>query len=170
MKTTKVPDITPSELRDAFDYDRYLGILTWRTKPSWGVSAGEVAGRLRPGNRYAKVRYKKRLHFVHRIIWAWWHGEWPSGVIDHINRNPEDNRIFNLRDCPQHKNSTNSKMRKDNTTGFKGVCFHKCTGRYTAQIQHKKKLRYIGLYKTPEEAAAAYENVARELHKDFRNV
>ncbi|UEM08132.1 HNH endonuclease (plasmid) [Skermanella rosea] len=103
----------------------------------------------------------------HRVIWALVHGAWPEKVIDHRDGDATNNRFSNLRECEQWQNSVNAKMRRDNTSGFKGVSYHKRTRRYTAAIQQKGKLHYLGLFSTAEEASAAYQKAATELHGDF---
>ena len=49
----------------------------------------------------------KRNFMVHRIVWLLNTGEWPKNTIDHINRDPLDNRFENLRDCTQAENNLN---------------------------------------------------------------
>ena len=56
--------------------------------------------------------------------------------------------------------------RSDNTSGFKGVYLHQ-KGRYVAMIKHNRKSIYLGLYDTPEEAAAAYFQKSKELFGKF---
>lgn len=63
-----------------------------------------------------------RLYPVHRIIWFLINGEIKDEhVIDHIDGNPFNNKIENLREIHSHENARNAKMRKDNSTGFTGV-------------------------------------------------
>ena len=44
---------------------------------------------------------------AHRVVFALHHGRWPEGEIDHINRNKQDNRISNLRECDRTTNNRN---------------------------------------------------------------
>lgn len=90
-------------------------------------------------------------------------------VVDHINHNRLDNRRANLRLCSHIKNMQNQAKRLDNKSGFKGVVWHKSTGKWQAQIQNSGKKVHLGLYLTPEQAHAAYVAAARELHGDFAN-
>ena len=84
-------------------------------------------------------------------------------MIDHINGNPSDNRISNLRLCDRNINLQNQrKAQKHNKLGVLGVS--KYGNSYRAQIHVGTKVKYIGSFKTPEEAHVAYLECKRELH------
>lgn len=90
-------------------------------------------------------------------------------VVDHINRNPLDNRKNNLRVCSNSQNCNNSEVRQHNKTGLKGVHVHK--SRYLtswiAQIQKEGKKMYLGSFPTPEEAHEAYKQRSQKLFGNF---
>lgn len=91
----------------------------------------------------------------------------PNGfVIDHINRNPLDNRKSNLRICSQGENIRNRKQNKDNKLGVKGVYQIK-NGSYCVRIEHDTIVEYVGLYKTLREAVDAYDTKAKEYFGEF---
>jgi hypothetical protein len=58
-------------------------------------------------------------------------------------------------------------LRSDSTTGYRGVCWSKQKLKYTAQIFENKKLKYLGSYESPEEAARVYDAKAKELWGDI---
>ena len=87
--------------------------------------------------------------------------------VDHIDNNPANNNVKNLRWCSQKENLANQGKRKTNKSGFKGVSFDKNSNKYRAMININGKNKHLGLFETPEEASYAYETKAKELHKDF---
>jgi len=92
----------------------------------------------------------------------------PKGFdVDHIDHNTLNNRRRNLRLCTNSQNIMNSKIRSDNSTGFRGVSFNKKTKKYIARIMIDKKTITIGTYITALEASEAYNKVAKELHGEF---
>ena len=89
--------------------------------------------------------------------------------LDHINRNPLDNRKKNLRICTVSQNQANSLIRSDNTSGRKGVSWSKQSNKWVAGIRYHGKRIYIGLYDDLDQAATAYYNAALELFGEFAN-
>lgn len=87
--------------------------------------------------------------------------------VDHVNLNRYDDRKQNLRlaTCPQ--NCSNQGKRSDNTSGYKGVTWHKVIGKWIAQIASNKKHSHLGTFTDPIEAAKAYDKAAKELHGEF---
>ena len=94
------------------------------------------------------------------------HGYLPE-IIDHINGIKNDNRICNLRAADDSKNAMNRRIRSDNTTGFKGVMFHKKNKKFVSQIQTNGEQKHLGYYATAEQAHQAYVAAAKELHGEF---
>ena len=105
---------------------------------------------------------------VHRIIWMLVNDE-PllySDEIDHINRVRDDNRPSNLRKATHQQNQWNAGLRSDNTSGIRGVC-KKPNNRWEANITVNGKPQYLGLFKSPQEAAEAYQKKALELRGEY---
>jgi len=105
----------------------------------------------------------------HRAIWAMHNGDWPTQVIDHINGDRSDNRIENLREASMSNNQHNRPIQKNNTSGFKGVHFHKVTGKWRASIWKDSKQTRLGLFSTPETAHEAYKSACEVMHGSFSN-
>lgn len=100
---------------------------------------------------------------MHRVV-----ANPPDGMdTDHVNRNRLDNRKENLRVCTRSENLRNSSLRSDNATGYKGVAFHKFSSLYHATINVDKKQKSLGYFKTPKEAAKAYNDAALILFGEF---
>ena len=90
-----------------------------------------------------------------------------NSEIDHINGNSLDNRESNLRFCTRSQNMYNHGPQKNNTTGYKGVCFDKKRGKYMASISANRKQKNIGRFDTAEDAARAYNKAARAMHGEM---
>ena len=92
----------------------------------------------------------------------------PKGMhVDHINKATLDNRRANLRVCTNSENLRNRGKQADNTSGFKGVVWHKASGKWHARIGLNGKLKHIGYFDNILDAAAAYDKAAAELHGDY---
>ena len=105
---------------------------------------------------YIRVCINKKMYTATHIIWKLVTGEFPDGEIDHINRVRDDNRWENLRLTDRSGNTHNTNLRKDNTSGLKGV--HPDTKwdfRWRASIQINNKRVHLGSFTTLLDAAAA---------------
>jgi hypothetical protein len=132
------------------------------------------------GNQFKHVGWKNssgylqtevfgKAYMVHQIIWILHHGPIPEGLmIDHIDRNPLNNRIENLRLATTSENKINTKVPKNNTTGYKGVLATP-SGKYQARLGYKGKKLYLGLFETREEAAECVRLKTLELYGEFAN-
>jgi hypothetical protein len=116
---------------------------------------------------YLQFEHKQKTYMVHRVIWEWHNGSIPAGLtIDHIGIDPLNNRIENLRLATQSQNSINTKVPKNNTTGYKGVLTTP-NGKFQARLGYQGKKLYLGLFKTAEEAAECVRQKSLELYGEF---
>ncbi len=152
--------------RELFTYVN--GALFWAKPTSNRVKVGSQAGSYTT-NGYLTVKYDKKCRMLHRVIWDYHNDTGCEGyLVDHINGNPLDNRIENLRLCDYSHNAANSRRHTDNSVGFKGVHLHK-DGRYRATLCSNGVRRHLGLFKTAEDAHAAYIRAAELSFGDFSN-
>lgn len=104
--------------------------------------------------------------YMHRHVMGY-----PEGLkVDHRNSDGLDNRRSNLRNATDSQNQGNRRIDKDNVSGFKGVCLHKPSGRWSAYITCEGKRHYLGYHATPEAAAGAYRRAAKKFFKSFARV
>lgn len=148
------------------DYLEYRdGDLFWKVDHCHIVS-GQRAGSMAPnGRRYVSFFGKK--HLVHRVIWYLHHGSVPD-FLDHIDGNPLNNRIENLRQATKQQNAMNRRIRSDNSTGFKGI--YPAGKKFKASICVSGQNIYLGTFDTKEAAHSAYRAAAQERFKEFAHV
>jgi hypothetical protein len=108
-----------------------------------------------------------RIEKMHRMLMGFSKGE--GRLVDHINGNKVDNRRANLREATLSQNQWNRTESRNNASGFKGVSFHKATGKWSAYIAVSGRMRHLGLFSTPELAHEVYCKAAREHHGEFAN-
>lgn len=91
-------------------------------------------------------------------------------TIDHIDGNGLNNTRKNLRFATNKQNCSNSKISKNNTSGYKGVHFYTRTGRWQAFIHNDYKKIHLGYFDSPEDAARAYDRAAVRYHGEFASL
>ena len=157
--------IEHSTLLELLDYCPNSGQFTWKNTKS-GVRFNRLAGS-KTQNGYITIVLNQRRFLAHRLAWAYVYGTFPEGVVDHINRIKEDNRICNLRSVTQKENGKNVGLTKANSTGCTGVMFRK-DGRknpWNARVMHGRKEISLGHFGSFEEACAA----RKSWDQDFWN-
>ena len=155
--------ITFEEIKKTFIYDPETGNFFWRIKPSKRFPAGMKAGSLVDG--YIRISHKGKTYGAHRLAWLYIHGEHPEHQIDHINCNPSDNRIKNLRKATQLENAQNRRYpQKNNSHGTLGITFDPIKNLWRARVTVNGKRKYIGKYKLKEDAYNAYVEAKRSFH------
>ncbi len=159
-------------------YDPATGNLVWLPRPvregrwrrhdlAWNTKyAGHATGNLNY-HGYLVTNIGGRPHAVHRLAWVLAHGEWPAQFLDHINGDRTDNRLCNLRAATPAQNCMNADIRRDNTSGAKGVVWHPQSGKWRASIKVKGKRRSLGLHGTVAAAATAYALAAQEEFGEY---
>jgi len=95
----------------------------------------------------------------------------PDGVEpDHIDGNKHNNLPANLRLATRSQNAMNRPKQANNTSGYKGVSWHKRSAKWGAAIQVNGKQKHLGLFESVIDAASAYNEAAEKYHGSFANL
>lgn len=142
----------PAVLQRMFNYDSDTGKLTPRRRYATNQVVNRTSG-------YLAVSVYGRTLPAHLVAWAIYYGEWPKHIVDHINRDKQDNRISNLRYVSARHNSQNCSQRKSKL-GVRGVA--KRGDRYEVTITVDGKQLWVGSFKTLSEASEARLSAEKE--------
>ena len=151
-------------LHELFEYKD--GNLYWKSKADKDGGLKKATGWIR--RNYRNISVKNKSYAVHRLIYLYFYGYLPQ-EIDHIDGNPLNNLIENLRKATHQENMLNKKIYKNNKSGYKGVCWHKASKKWRSQIYLAGKQKVIGYFDCPKKAHSAYCENAKTLHKDYAN-
>lgn len=147
--------ITHKELVELLDYDAPTGVFCWKVK-RWRKNPGDVAGYFSKGYCYIKI--EQISYLAHRLAWFYVTKRWPSLSIDHIDCNPSNNKFSNLREATQSQQNTNRPSNR-------GVRFYQ--NRWVAMIGFEGKQKYLGRFKTREEALAARVEAEKKFYGSY---
>tara|TARA_R110000868_G_scaffold233002_1_gene486733 strand:- start:204 stop:695 length:492 start_codon:yes stop_codon:yes gene_type:complete len=154
--------LTQERLKTLFSYNPTTGQFTRNVKIK-NQPAGTLVGTL--GTRgYLQCSVDGEVHKVHRLVWLYVHGVWPTGQIDHINHVTSDNRITNLRDVSCAQNHQNRARKTKSASGYLGVTWHKRDQRWQAHIEVNGKPTYLGMFQDIDDAVAARQQAEVLYH------
>ena len=126
-------DLTHEELLSILEYDKETGIFVWKVSNSNRAKKGKLAGGKRKDG-YFRIQVNKNRYLSHRLAWFYCYKQWPTLFLDHIDGNPSNNSILNLREATHQQNLCNCSLAKNSTTKIKGVSYHKQHQKYRACI------------------------------------
>jgi len=154
--------MTTKILSDYLGYDPKIGRLIWIKAPSNVIKIFSEAGAI-DTDGYRQIKFDGKVYPASHVAWFLSYGVWPIG-IDHKNRNRDDNRLDNLRECTHQENCLN-RDRKLPSSGFRGVTKH--NSGWKARVTFQGVTEDLGTFTTPELASEAYQKRAKELHKEY---
>lgn len=158
--------LTQLELKAQLNYNINTGIFTRLLINKFSPQkVGNVAGTIL-NDGYIAIMVNSKVYKAHRLAWLYVYGYFPE-IVDHVNGNPSDNRIANLREATHQQNMCNSKLRKNNTSGIKGVSWHKKSQKWHAQIQFNKIKKHIGYFDSLEDAKKSIQEARKIYHGKF---
>jgi len=158
-------EITAERLRYVLHYNPLSGVFTWRVSTSNRSPVGSVAGTSSRG--YCTIAIDGVKYVASNLAWLYMKGTWPETGIDHKDQDPTNDRWDNLRLANQSQNLANSRMRHDNTSGYRGVSWRSDRGKWRAYVVWHGKTVHCGYFDDIEEAVAARDTKALELHGAF---
>lgn len=156
--------ITQDDVKLNLHYDENTGIFTRIKSNHHSVKIGEVAGTDNRGYVMISINHKK--YSGHRLAWLYVYGELPE-YIDHINGNRSDNRLCNLRPANKLTNNYNSKLRKDNVSGVKGVTWSIQLKKWAARISINGYRKFLGYFDDLEFAELVTSEARLKYHGEF---
>jgi hypothetical protein len=158
--------ISQEKLKELLDYNPDTGIFIWKVRKAIQIRIGDEAGR--PDKYgYTRINLDKRQYMAHRLVWLYVYGEWPTGQIDHVNRIKNDNRLNNLRLATGSQNQANKNLSSNNTSGLRGVSWHKASQKWRATLKRKGTQKHIGFFDCKEIAYFVYSEYAESYFGDF---
>lgn len=154
-----------AEAKELLRYDEKGGFVWVKLRGRVPLKLiGSVAGG-ESGRGYLTVNILHHRFAVHRLVWLWHNGDWPNGMVDHINGDRKDNRIENLRIVTAVQNVWN-RAKKSGSLAI-GVAKNSA-GKFVSRIQLPGGERvYLGTFETEAEAAAAYIGASTVLQGEF---
>jgi hypothetical protein len=153
--------ITQERLKSLLSYDPDTGEFRWLVNRTAGVKAGDKAGSL-DTERYLVMRVDGRYYRGHRLVWLYVYGKWPSRFLDHINGDPSDNRLANLREATPAQNNVNRRRDRRNKSGKTGVTWCNKSKKWRADIGQNGAILRLGRFDTLDAAIAARVKAERE--------
>lgn len=116
---------------------------------------------------YLSLNIRQKLHKNHNVAWFLYTGTWPDGEIDHIDGNPSNNKISNLRLVTHSQNCKNRKINVNNKSGYKGVNWHEKSQKWRAYISLNGKWILLGFFLKKEEAIEARKKAESEMYGEY---
>ena len=144
-----------------FDCDINQGTFRYK-KASGKIKVGDIAGTVRKDGYRAISVTANEKHLAHKLIYLMANGHWPSGVLVHVSGDKSDNSISNIKETSKSEScSSSTTVRKNNTSGFKGVTWDINNNCYQARLIIKGERIFLGNFPTAEEANQAILNYSK---------
>ena len=155
--------ITQQYLQHLFSYAD--GLLYWKISRSHCIHVGDLAGcGLKNGRR--TIHIDGHLYYVHRLVFLYHYG-WLPNEIDHIDANPNNSRVENLRAATRNENQYNARLRADSISGAKNVHWYRQTKKWCVVLRVNKTRKHIGYFSDFELAELVATEARNKFHGAF---
>lgn len=158
-------NLTQIRLKEILHYDPTTGLFARISKLHKGCIPGLV-GNLNPDG-YLRIYVDGKIYLAQRLVWLYIYGVFPPSDTDHINQVKSDNRVCNLRLATRAENKRNTKKRRDNKSGHKGVSWSTSNKKWRASCTYHGKSICIGYFVNIEDAARAYNTFTEANYGEF---
>lgn len=157
--------LTQKELKKWLHYDKDTGVFT-RITEAGGQTVGAAAGSMK-ACEHLTISVLGKPYQAHNLAWLYVYGRFPNNILDHIDCAGYHNWISNLRESSKQNNARNIGNFFSNTSGVKGVSWHKRDTVWAASITVDKKLKGLGNFVDFADAVCA--RLAAEQCLDWPN-
>jgi hypothetical protein len=157
--------LTQEKAHSLFKYTD--GMLYWKIRPKYSRKPkGDMEAGTKSGHGYKKITFNKKRYYVHQLMYLMHYGFIPK-LIDHIDGNKSNNNIENLREATKSQNACNSNMNINNSSGYKGVAWHKTAKKWVVQLIVNDKQKYFGCYDDIELADLVAQEGRNKYYGEF---
>jgi len=163
--------ISQAELKKLFHYSKSTGIFT-------RISTGKYS-KTTSKDKYIYIFIGSRHYYAHRLAHLYVNGLFPKDQIDHIDGNKSNNKWNNLRAADKSQNLRNQGKYSNNSSGHKGVFWHKQNKNWTVRVNIDRKeaeimgikgtCKHIGSFNNKDDAVAASKLAFLKYHGEFAN-
>lgn len=160
--------LTQTRLRELYNYDPLTGVFSRRVASCYqNERFVEKSVTTKNKDGYIIVTVEGEVLRAARLAVLYMTGEWPKEHVDHINGTRNDDRWCNLREATRSENMRNTATRSNNTSGVRGVSWNKRRCQWHARVNVNGTLHHCGYFNSLEEAKAARDAKAFQLHGAF---
>lgn len=155
-------EIKHNDLINDMNYDPDTGLFTWKT-PGKARQMGRVLG-TNDGEGWLQLQYQQKKVRLNVLAYFYMTGQWPDGLVDHINKDKTDNRWENLRVVTASQSQMNRGMHVTNKSGYKNISRKKNKDLWVVQIYKDRKKVVEKCFKHIDEAVAYRDEMLPLIH------
>lgn len=164
--TRSVLMLTHERLISVLEYEEETGVFVWISRTTNRVHVGSMAG-YTGIKGYVLIGIDGVDYKAHVLAWFYVNKKLPNGKIDHIDTDRSNNKISNLRCATNQQNNANKKKQKNNTSGYKGVSWHKKAKKWSSTIRYSRTNIHLGLFTDPLKVYEVYLFFSKAAFGEF---